>query len=241
MEDILAIIPARGGSKGIPGKNLVHLAGRPLIWYTINAALKSEYISRIVVSTDDDSIIEYVDSLKIPVIKRPVELAQDNSLVTEAIKHSLNFLQEKEAFIPDYFINLNPTSPFRSSLSIDKALKKLIKTDYDSIFSGFISPAQTYGMWHVCEDNSIQAFYDYYNLKPRQSLKKFDFVVYENGSIYANSNKSFRKGVKLLGENPTYIITTREESLDINTPGDLEIAEIYYQTLFYDRFNEDYL
>ncbi|MFC1501488.1 cytidylyltransferase domain-containing protein [Elusimicrobiota bacterium] len=122
----VAIIPARGGSKGVPGKNIKSLAGYPLIAYSIAAAKLSKKIERIIVSTDSDDIAEISKKFgaEIP-FKRPSEISQDSSTDLDFVLHALSWLKENEKQIPEYFVHLRPTTPLRDPKIIDKAIKEI--------------------------------------------------------------------------------------------------------------------
>ena len=133
---VLALITARGGSKGIPHKNIVELNGKPLIQYTIDAALGSKSLDRVILSTDCEEISTVAKSLgcEVPFI-RPSELAQDNSTHRSAVIHALDYLREKEGYVPDYLLLLQPTSPFRTSEDIDNAVSLMERSQCDLVVS----------------------------------------------------------------------------------------------------------
>ena len=121
--NILGIIPARGGSKGIPKKNLRKVCGIPLIEHTIKTAKKSKKINRLIVSTDSQEIIRFVKKLDVEVpFRRPTKYASDNSSTFDVINHALEFLKKTENYSPDIVIILQPTSPLRNALTIDKSV-----------------------------------------------------------------------------------------------------------------------
>jgi CMP-N-acetylneuraminic acid synthetase len=228
MPEILGFIPARGGSKGVPGKNLKPLCGKPLISYTIEEAKKSKYINRVVVSSDCSAILKYCKSCNIETIERPPEFATDESLVIDAIKHSLSFL-EKESYIPDILVNLNPTSPLRKVIAIDRAIEKLLNSDYDSVFGacfGLLSDTIHFGRWEISKDHQIKPMYDHLNMKRRQDLSR-KMTIIENGSIYAIKTNALLKNSCYIGINPSFVLMSQEESLDINSYVDFEVAEFY--------------
>jgi len=136
MREILGIIPARGGSKGIPRKNIVPLAGRPLISYSIRAARESGRMSRVVVSTDDIEIADVArrEGAEVPYL-RPVELAGDATPTLPVIQDMLRFLQEEPGFRPWAVVLLQPTSPLRTARHIDEAVALLEETGSDSVVS----------------------------------------------------------------------------------------------------------
>jgi CMP-N,N'-diacetyllegionaminic acid synthase len=135
---IIALIPARGGSKGLPGKNIRPLCGKPLIVWTIDKAKRSKYLDMVLVSTDSTEIAEISKAAgaHVPFL-RPAELATDNASTYEAIYHALDFLKERESQTFDYVVLLEPTSPLREDDDIDRMLMQLIgnSEDFDSIIS----------------------------------------------------------------------------------------------------------
>ena len=118
---ILAIIPARGGSKGIPRKNINLLCGKPLIAYTIEAALSSKYIDSVVVSTEDEEIAKITKDYRVEVIPRPLELAHNNTPSLPVFQHVIRFLEEVESFLPNIIVILQPTSPLRTASNFVRA------------------------------------------------------------------------------------------------------------------------
>src|SRR3989338_1589206 len=123
---IIAIIPARGGSKGFPGKNIIPLGGKPLISHSIEVAKKSKLIERVIVTTDDEKIASIAREYgaEVPFI-RPAELAQDDTPPDSVLKHTLQFLEEKEDLKPEIIVWLEPPCPFRTPEEIDRAVETL--------------------------------------------------------------------------------------------------------------------
>lgn len=134
--EILAIIPARGGSKGISGKNIRLFAGKPLLAHTIGHAKKSKYISRIIVSTESGKIADVARKYKAEVpFLRPKKLASDRSLVVDVIIHLLKRLEVDEGYKPDMLVLLQPTSPLRNPTDIDASIDLLLKRKSDAVLS----------------------------------------------------------------------------------------------------------
>jgi len=131
---ILAIVPARGGSKRLPKKNVKLLAGKPLLYYVLQAAKKSELISRVMVSTEDREISEIAKKYDVGVIKRPKDLAKDKSLTIDVIFHGLKVLA-KRGYRPDIIVCLQPTSPLQTSVDIDKAIQMFLDNENKSVIS----------------------------------------------------------------------------------------------------------
>ncbi len=145
----MALIPARGGSKSIPRKNIYPVLGKPLIAYTIEAAKKSKLIGRVVVSTDDKKIAEIAKryGAEVPFL-RPKELAQNDTPDLPVFQHALRWLAKKENYKPDIIVHLWPTSPLRKAGDIDKAIKMLIKNPNASCVRSVTIPSQTpFKMW----------------------------------------------------------------------------------------------
>ena len=113
---ILAIIPARGGSKGIPKKNIVKVGGKPLIAWAIDEAKKSKYIDTVIVTSDDDEILKVAKQYKAEPIKRPAELATDQAPPEPVVFHVLEYMKDKFKYLPDIFVYLQPTSPLRTEI-----------------------------------------------------------------------------------------------------------------------------
>jgi CMP-N,N'-diacetyllegionaminic acid synthase len=175
--EILAIIPARGGSKGLPNKNILPLLDHPLIAYSIKTALDSQLITRTIVSTDSDIIAQTALKYNAEVpFMRPAEFAQDMSTDFEVYYHALNWLRDNEGYIPDYVVQLRPTSPIRSAQIIDTCIKKLINSDADSLRIVTPSPITPYKMWTIENEEmpmiplmSLPEINEPYN-QPRQKL-----------------------------------------------------------------------
>ena len=175
---ILAIIPARGGSKGLPGKNIRPLLNHPLIAYSILAAQQSTLVTRTIVTTDDDAIATVAKQYGAEVpFKRPTEFAQDLTTDFDTFTHALNWLKETENYIPDYVVQLRPTSPVRLTGMIDTCIQKMLnEPQADSLRIITPSPITPYKMWTMeSEDKPMLPLMpspgidEFYN-QPRQIL-----------------------------------------------------------------------
>jgi len=224
-KEILAIIPARGGSKGIPNKNLAALCGLPLIQYTIDAAKESSFVSRIILSSDDETIINYCkEKIEVPFV-RPECIARDDSAMIDVIKHALDFLKDKENYFPDYVLLLQPTSPLRTKQHIDESLKLLVASDADSIVSVVSVP-------HNFTPTSIMEFDGKY-LKHHSELderniirqKKPQFFGRNGPAILAFKCSSFIEKKSMYGDKILPYLMKKEESIDIDDFFDFRIAE----------------
>lgn len=220
--EILSIIPARGGSKGIPGKNIKLLAGKPLIAYSILESQKSKYITRTVLSTEDEKIKNVALEYSSEVVDRPKELAQDETMTAPVLIHVLEELEKKENYVPDAVILLQPTCPLRSAEEIDAAFEIFFKEDCDSVFAaryGLIS----HSMWKGLHDGSFEAMYDYRTRPRRQDEHRHYKLYWETGSIYIIKTDVMKKVKDFIGEKPK--IYTPPVSIDIDELSDFEKAE----------------
>lgn len=156
MSEILALIPARGGSKGIPRKNLVPVAGKPLIAYSIEHALRSKRITRTIVSTDDAEIADVARQLGAEVpFMRPAEYATDLATDFEVFDHALRALRDQSGYEPELVVQLRPTTPVRDSVVIDRAIELLLATPQaDSLKSLSPSKFSPYKLWVLEKDGA---------------------------------------------------------------------------------------
>ncbi len=217
---ILGVIPARGGSKGVPKKNIKGIAGKPLIAWTIEKAFKSEYLDKVVVSTEDDEIGEISKKYAAEVIKRPAELAQDYSPVMPSIQHALDKMKTKECFVPEIVMILQPTSPLRTVQTIDETIKLFIKKfeKYDSLISLF--PID--GRLGTIERGFYKPEYHLgTNRQDSEALYKGSGTVFILKSDLIISGDGF--GNKIY----PYIIKDYKEAIDIDNMYDLEVAEYF--------------
>lgn len=219
--NIVGIIPARGGSKRTPRKNIKLLAGKPLIAYSIEAALKSKYINRVVVSTEDAEIAGVARQYGAEVIERPSELAQDTTKTAPVLVQVVKEL-EKQGYCPDIVALLQPTSPQRDESVVDGALDVLINSDKDSIFAG-IKLGKTMPRWKREHDGNLTALYDYHFRPRSQEPELMNDMYGENGSFYAIKIEAFRKCQDFLGENVEFYESPRY--VDIDSPEDFARAE----------------
>lgn len=222
MKEILAIIPARGGSKSIKRKNIKPILGKPMVCYSIEACQKSKYITRFVVSTEDSEIKEICENFGAEVIERPIELAQDETKTSPVMIHAAQVLEE-QGYKPDYIVLIQPTSPFRTAEFIDNAFEfMLAKENCDSCFSGFQLDI-THGKWRELHDGKLEALYDYRDRPRRQDAERHYQTYCENGAFYAAEYEVFKKVEDFIGENPCIYLTNF--TFDIDEISDFEKAE----------------
>lgn len=220
--DVLAIIPARGGSKGLPGKNIKLLDGRPLIHYTIEAALKSEYIQKVLVTTDDEEIasISKAAGAEIPFL-RPAHLAGDDAKTIDVIKHALSFYEADSQCAIKHIILLQPTSPLRNSWDIDQAYRIYIDHNADSLQS--VSPVvnHPYLLRRIVNDQ-LRPYKDDRDNLLRQDVES----LYQlNGAIYIFKRELLNQKNTLVGDNNYPYVMPFERSIDIDDIYDFWLAE----------------
>ena len=225
--DCLAIIPARGGSKGIPGKNIVPLLGRPLVAYTIEAARKSRWIGRVLVSTNDPEIAAASKRFgaEVPFL-RPAELARDETPTLPVLQHVLAQLKSAEKYEPEIIVLLQPTSPLRRVEDIDRAVALLHQTGADSVVSLCAAEHSPYWMNRL-EGDRVLPFLD--NVPEYERRQDLPPVYRLNGAVYATRRRILMEQDRLLGEDTRGIVMDAESSVDIDTPLDLRIAMLILQ------------
>jgi CMP-N,N'-diacetyllegionaminic acid synthase len=218
MKEVLAIIPARGGSKGIPRKNVFPLLGKPLIAYTIEQALAAKRVSRVVVSTDDDEIAQVSKKFGAEVIMRPGELAVDSAPTWPVIVHAVKHLQDR-GYNPDYVTLMQCTSPIREPHDIDNAIDTLEKEGADSV----LSVVDNHGfLWKAGEDSAVSINYDYNNRQRRQDK---DPEYRENGSIYVIKTPLILESNNYLAGKVAMYVMDSWKSLEIDDELDLFLVE----------------
>lgn len=226
--EVLALIPARGGSKSIPRKNIREFAGHPLIAYSIAAALAAETISRLVLSTDDEGIAEIGREYgaEVPFI-RPDELSQDNTPDIPVFQHALNWLETNEAYQPEIVVQLRPTSPLRKKSHIDQAVWRLLEhPEADSIRTVCVPFQNPYKMWRINKNGFMQPVMtidlpEPYNL-PRQVLPD---VYWQTGYVDAAWSDTIRGKNSMTGEYILPLIIGADEWIDIDSQDDWRRAE----------------
>ena len=216
-KNIIALIPARGGSKGIPKKNIKKFMGIPLIAHSIKYALSCEKINEIYVTTDNTEIAEICSNLGAKIIKRPNNISSDTATTESAIEHALSVVNTN----PDIIVLLQPTSPLRPKKTLQKALKIFMDKNYDSLLS--ISPTHKF-FWQISEEKIIPK-YNYINWTRRQDLKESEISYIENGSLYIFSYQHFLKNKNRLGGKIGYIKFSEEYGLEIDSELDFKILE----------------
>jgi len=222
---ILGIIPARGGSKGVPGKNTKLLNNIPLINYTLEAAIQSKLLTKIIVSSEDENILKYASKyskIEIPFI-RPSELSDDKAPTFGVIKHALNFFDSKGELF-DAVCILQTTTPFRNYNDIDRSIKIFIEKEADTLISVRKVPDEYNPHWCFEEKNGFLEIStgDKYIIPNRQSLPD---TYFRDGSIYIISRQNLISRHTLLGKKITYLISSSPLHVNIDTLNDWTLAE----------------
>jgi CMP-N,N'-diacetyllegionaminic acid synthase len=221
---MIAIIPARGGSKGLPGKNVKLLGGRPLICHSISAALKAKTISRVIVSTDDDEIANVARECGAEVpFMRPKKLATDNSMVMDAYLYTIDRLANESKELIESFVALLPTTPLRSSEDIDNAVVIFLERDADSVLS--VSKAAVPIEWYkkIGKDGLLSN----YLLEVDAVNNRQDHIEAHipNGAIYVFQTELLRKKRQYYLDKTYAYVMPRSRSADIDELLDFEWAE----------------
>jgi CMP-N,N'-diacetyllegionaminic acid synthase len=222
---ILGLIPARRGSKGIPGKNVKLLSNKPLIQYTTEVALKSKFLERVIVSSDDDEIIFLSKELGVEVpFKRPSNLANDSSPTLPVILDALKYFESKGEFF-DAVCLLQVTSPFRTVDFLDNALKKFMSSNSDSLISVQEVPHEYNPHWtfELNESNYLNISTGEEKIIPRrQELPK---AFHRDGSIYITKVSVLKEENSLFGSKISHIVSPKELYVNIDTIEDWNKAE----------------
>ena len=215
---IISIIPARGGSKGLPKKNILPLGNKPLIAWSIEASLKSKFINKTVVSSDSDEILEIANSYGADTIKRPDELAKDTTPSEPVIEHVLKNIENLEDY--DYIVLLQPTSPFRNEIDIDSSFQLLIEKKATALISVKEIDNKILKAFKNNSNGYLEGISNnIYPFMRRQDLPK---VFMPNGAIYIVKISEFLENKKLFTSKTISYLMNEENSLDIDTQEDLD-------------------
>lgn len=216
---VLAIIPARGGSKGLPGKNIRPLRGKPLIGWSLDAAWASRYVSEVVVSSDDSEILAVAQGLANHVsLVRPAELARDDSSSIDVVLQVLDTLPDY-----DWVVLLQPTSPLRTAADIDAALERCWATGAPACVSVSEATDSPWWMFGINQQGRLKSF-----LPPEQRpMRRQDLpeLYALNGAVYVARADWLRQTRSFLGEETVAVVMPAERSVDIDTLQDFHRAE----------------
>lgn len=215
----VAIIPARGGSKGIPGKNLRSVGGVPLLARAVRTALRTTRVDRVIVSTDDDRLAEAAGLAGAEVVMRPAELARDESSSEVALLHALGVLTEREAVEP-ITVFIQATSPFVDPSDIDAAVDRVAAGECDVVFSA----VETYGfLWRATADGEVGVNHEHSSRPRRQDREPHHL---ETGAFYVMGTQGFiNAGFRFFGRVGVQLVDPRT-AIEIDEPADLELASV---------------
>lgn len=220
---ILALIPARGGSKGIKDKNIINLNGAPLISYSIKEALKSKYIDETIISTDSERIAEVAKSLggRIPFM-RPDELATDQAKTIDVVLHAIKELESRGEYY-DVLVLLQPTQPLRTAIDIDDAIEYFFEKNEKGLVSVSLVDDHPILIRTLAKDGTLTSLLSENSTCRRQDMQRYYKV---NGCIYINQVRELTKETSL-NDNPIGYIMEPSHSVDIDESKDLYLAEYY--------------
>jgi CMP-N-acetylneuraminic acid synthetase len=226
--EVMALIPARGGSKSIPRKNILPFAGHPLIAYSIAAAMAADTIQRVILSTDDKEIAAVARDYgaETPFL-RPDEYSRDDTPDLPVFQHALEWLREKENYLPEIVVQLRPTSPFRRTWHIDQAVRRLVEQPEADAVRTVCQPFQNpFKMWQINPDGFMQPLVETglseaYNL-PRQALPQ---VYWQTGYVDAAWRDTIMVKNSMTGDQILPLVIGPNEWIDIDSPEDWQRAE----------------
>jgi N-acylneuraminate cytidylyltransferase len=220
--NIIALIPARGGSKGVPQKNIKNISGNPLISFSIISGLESVHINEMYVSSENRKIQEISKKFGAKIIKRPSNLAKDDSKTIDVVLHTINSLEKKKIDI-DILVLLQPTSPLRTSIDIDNAIDTFINNDCESVIS--VSELEHSPYWSLKLKNNFLTpnFGEKYFKMRRQELPK---LYSPNGAIFISTPEYLRTNKTFYSKKALPYIMPSERSIDIDTELDFKMAEM---------------
>jgi N-acylneuraminate cytidylyltransferase len=232
--EVLAIVPARGGSKGIPRKNLVPMLGQPLLWWSVRAALDSDTVTRTIVSTDDDEIAATASAAGAEVpFMRPAELAGDTVVDLPVFEHALRTLFASEGYRPDIVVHLRPTSPLRPPGMIDDGVRRVAANPEADSLRAVTPPANNpYKMWRI-EDRILvplvdSGIHEQYN-QPRQALPD---TYWQTGTLDVIRASTITQKHSMTGDRILPMIIASELAVDIDDLASLASAEIVCAAYF---------
>jgi len=218
---IVAIIPARGSSKGVKRKNIKLLVGKPLIVYTIEAGLESKYLDRVIVSTEDKEIAEISSECGADIVERPQKLATDDTISIDVVLHALKYLREK-GYRFDIVVLLHPTSPSRTVNDIDKAIELFLENKCESVVSVCEPQQSPYWSFKIKRKYLIPVFGKKCFEMPRQSLPK---IYFPNGAIFISTFQILDKYKSFYTNKALPFIMPMERSVDIDEEFDFWLNE----------------
>lgn len=230
--NIVAIIPARGGSKGIVRKNLIPINGKPMVAYSIEHALASKTINKVVLSSDDQEIINVGKKYgaEVPFV-RPAELAEDHVLDLPVFEHALNFLKDKEGYEADIVVHLRPTTPYRKANWIDKAVELLISNpDADAVRSVSIPEKHPYRMFTIDKKGFLDPIMKHEHPEPFLLRRQDHPPVYHYNCVIDVTKPATIFGKKsMTGDRLLPYVMNSDEVVDVDTQRDVLYIEYFFK------------
>ena len=234
--DILGIIPARGGSKGVKDKNIIDIRGKPLINYTLESAMKAKSLDKIVVSTDSSKIADVVRrSHDVQIIMRPAKFARDDSPIEESFFHAIEFLKEKESFNPEILVWMQPNVPIRKDGIIDEVVSCLVNSDADSCVTCYETDQVPEVMKFINDKGRLEPLYnDVYAIRRQEFSKRYlldgSVVALRVKNLY--KTRGIRKAHVYLGKEVIPIIQEKKMySIEIDVPEDIPLVKYYMEEI----------
>lgn len=223
---VVAVVPARGGSKGVPRKNVRDLGGKPLLAWSVELALDTPEVDRVIVSTDDDEIAAVAREYGAEVSSRPAELAADDAIVADALRHLIGELRA-EGEAATYLVLLEPTCPFRSSEDVSACLRRLVDDGYDSVATFVEAELNPYRAWTLDDGHPEPVIPGANPWLPRQELPD----AYQlNGGVYAFvADRLPPEGGSLLFGTFGGVPMPADRSVDVDSELDLELARLHLE------------
>jgi len=232
--NILGVIPARGGSKSVPRKNIAPLLGRPLIAYSIAAAQASQYLTHFVVSSDDAEILAVARLYGARILERPADLASDTAPTLPVVQHALRTLEAQDQLTFDYVVLLQPTTPMRTVADVDAVIEKLVSTGSDSVVSvcdvDAYHPAR---MRRIVDDQLVELPIR----EPKEMARRQDLepIYIRNGAIYAVRREVILEQNSMIGTVSRPYIMPVAQSVNIDSPLDMLLAQHLMQPADYEH------
>lgn len=222
---VLGLIPARGGSKGVPRKNIKPLHGKPLLYYTAEAALRAKKLTTVILSTDDEAIAEvgYRCGLEVPFM-RPPELAKDDTPMLPVVQHALKWMENNNRHF-DAVCLLQPTNPLRSHRIIDDCIELLVTSDADTVLTVLPVPFHYNPHWVYFSDEQNHLSLATGEEQPISRRQTLPSAYHREGSVYVTLCKTVMEENSLYGKNITGYVLNKEESVNIDDKQDWDLAE----------------
>ena len=231
MHDYFAVIPARGGSKGIPGKNMQLIGGKPMIEFTMEASLASSELSSTIVSTDASDITELAIEKGVHTpFKRPHNLSMDDARTSDVLMHALDWYKSHNNQYPINIVLLQPTSPFRTAYDIDKAVIMFNNSRKNNLISACELMQHPNDCLVQNKDGSFQRLEVGSKSCSHSGRQTFCHTIFIDGAIYISSVASFLETRDMIGEDPEVMMLPQSHAIDIDTPFDLELARSIYKS-----------